>query len=422
MADGLGGQPGTPVMWTVASRTRRYRGERKSGCSLAAMIAKARLALFAAVGGGLTGLISFAFLRSLAWATNTRVAHGWLVWLLPAMGLLVGATYHYLGGRAKGGTPAVIEQGHLFTHGIPARMAPMIFGGSLAGHLAGASVGREGAALQMAGSVTDTVARWARLSADERRLLIAASLAGGWGAVFGVPFTGIAFTVQVTRRHRWQALLPAVISAFSGKVVVDLLGYRTHRPHMPSTNWTLGLPMKLALAGLAFGLAGRMFVWLWRLIRSRVAHWFRWPPARPVIGGIATLALMALVGRDYLGLSTPLLTEAFAGGHIDWWVPLLKLLFTAIALGTGFVGGEVAPLFVIGSTLGGAIAPGLHVAPSLLATTGSAATFAAAASVALTGIVLTIEQFGWNTLVPAVIICSAARLAAGKPGLYIAHH
>lgn len=75
------------------------------------MIVRARLLLFAAVGGGLTGLISFAFLRSLDLATDTRIANGWLVWLLPAVGLLVGATYHYLGGRAKGGTPAVIEQG-----------------------------------------------------------------------------------------------------------------------------------------------------------------------------------------------------------------------------------------------------------------------------------------------------------------------
>ena len=70
------------------------------------MMAKARLALFATIGGALTGLISYAFLRSLDWATNTRIAHGWLVWLLPAVGLLVGAAYHYLGGRAKGGTPA----------------------------------------------------------------------------------------------------------------------------------------------------------------------------------------------------------------------------------------------------------------------------------------------------------------------------
>ena len=387
------------------------------------MMSKARLALFATIGGALTGLISYAFLRSLDWATNTRIAHGWLVWLLPAVGLLVGAAYHYLGGRAKGGTPAVIEQGHLFTHGVPARMAPMIFGGSVVGHLAGASVGREGAALQMAGSVTDSAARLARLPADQRRLLIAASLAGGWGAVFGVPFTGIAFMLQVTRRHRWQALLPAVCSAFAGKVVVDALGYRmTNRPHLPAPRWVIGLPFQLLLAGIAFGLVARLFVWLLHIIRARMAHLVGWPPARPVVGGVATLGLMVLVGRDYLGLSSTLLTPAFAGDHVDWWVPLLKLLFTAIALGSGFVGGEVLPLFVMGGTLGAAIAPGLHAPAPLLATTGSAAAFSAAAGVMLTGVVLTVEQFGWNTLLPALIVGATARLAAGRPGLYVAHH
>jgi len=387
------------------------------------MFARLRLLLFAGIGGALTGLISFAFLRSLDWATRTRVAHGWLVWLLPVVGIVVGAAYHYLGGRAKGGTPAVIEQGHLFTHGVPARMAPMIFGGSVLGHIAGASVGREGAALQMAGSVTDSAARVARLSAEDRRTLIAASLAGGWGAVFGVPVTGIVFMLQVTRRHRWRALLPAVVSGFTGKLVVDALGYEmANRPTMPAPSWTIGLPFKLLLAGIAFGLVARLFVWLLHMIRARVAHSVKWPPARPLIGAAATLGLMALVGRDYLGLSSPLLASAFTGAHVDWWVPFLKLLFTAIALGTGFVGGEVAPLFVMGSTIGGAIAPGLHAPSSLLATTGSAAAFASAASVLLTGVVLTVEQFGWNTLIPALLVGAAARLAAGKPGLYVAHH
>ena len=96
--------------------------------------------VFAAIGGALTGVVSYAFLRSLTWATDTRLAHPSLLFLLPVAGLVVASTYHYLGGRAKGGTPYVIEQGNVFTHGVPARMAPMIWGGSVAGHLAGASV------------------------------------------------------------------------------------------------------------------------------------------------------------------------------------------------------------------------------------------------------------------------------------------
>ena len=379
-----------------------------------------RLLIASAVGGGLTGVVGFGFLRSLDWVTRTRLAHGWLVWLLPAVGLLVGLTYHYLGGRAKGGTPAVIEQGHMFSHGVPARMTPMIFGGSIAGHLVGASVGREGAALQLAGSVTDTAARVARFSDEERRTLIAASLAGGWGAVFAVPFTGVAFTMQVTRRHALRALLPALASGFAGHFVVRALGYKfSGRPHLPAPDWTLGLPAKLAVLGLACGLLARLFVASIHVIRRHVAHVLRWPPARPVLGGLATLAAIALFGRDYLGLSNNLLGPAFAGSHVDWYVPLLKLLFTAIALGTGFVGGEVLPMFVIGGTVGGAIAPGLHAPSTLFATTGSTAVFASAATVMLTGIVLTVEQFGWNTLLPALIVGLVARAVAGRPGLYV---
>jgi H+/Cl- antiporter ClcA len=387
------------------------------------VLARLRLLLFAAIGGVLTGLISWAFLEGLDHATRARLDHSWLLYTLPAIGLAVGAVYFYLGGHAKGGTPYVIEQGNIFTHGVPTRMAPLIWGGSVAGHLAGASVGREGAALQMAGSVTDTAARIGRLSDTDRRTLVVASLAGGWGGVFAVPFTGIAFAMQMTRKHRLRALAPAAVSAFTAKWTVDLAGYRMmRRPHLPVPDWTVGLPFKLLLAGVAFGLVGRGFVRLLFLTRSRIGHWVKWPPVRPVLGAAATIGLAALVGRDYLGLSTPLMSEAFAGVHVHWYEPLLKLAFTVIALGTGFVGGEVLPLFVMGSTLGGAMAPGLHASGPLLATTGSVAAFSSAAGTVLTGLVLTVEQFGWNTFVPAMIVGVAAHLAAGKPGLYMTHH
>jgi H+/Cl- antiporter ClcA len=283
-------------------------------------------------------------------------------------------------------------------------------------------VGREGAALQMAGSVTDTAARLGKLTPDERRTLVAASLAGGWGAVFAVPVTGIVFTLQVVKHRRWQALVPAVIAAYSGKWVVDALGYEMgDRPRLPRNDWTFGLPFKLAVVGIGVGLIARIFVALVKLTKRRMAHLVHWPPGRTVIGGAATVALMLIVGRDYLGLSTQLYSDAIAGNHIDWWDPLLKMVFTVIALGTGFVGGEVLPLFVMGSTFGAATAPAMNMSAPLLAATGAPAAFASAASVTLTGIVLTVEQFGWRTLIPAIIVGVFARMAAGRPGLYMAH-
>jgi H+/Cl- antiporter ClcA len=378
--------------------------------------------VFAAVGGALTGVVSYAFLHALDWATETRLEHGWLQWLLPLAGAVVAGTYHRWGGRAKGGTPYVIEQSHIHTHGVPARMAPFIFAGSTLGHLFGASVGREGAALQMAGSVTDTIARGARLSRQQRRTLVAASLAGGWGGVFAVPFTGVVFALQVCRGHRVRTLVPAVVSAFTATWVVRLLGYElSDRPRLPKSEWTLGLPFKFALFGIAVGLLARLFVATLKRVKRRSARWFHRPTVRAAAGGVATIALVWLFGTGYVGLSTPMYSTAIAGGAVDWWQPLLKLLFTAVALGTGYVGGEVLPLFVMGATLGGTLAPALGANGSLLAATGAPAAFASAASVAITGVVLSVEQFGSGVLVPALIVGLFARLAAGRPGLYRAH-
>ncbi|MEY4173542.1 MAG: hypothetical protein RI900_707, partial [Actinomycetota bacterium] len=249
--------------------------------------------LFAAVGGALTGVISYAFLRALDWATETRLENGWLQWLLPLAGAVVAGSYHRWGGRAKGGTPYVIEQSHIHTHGVPARTAPFIFVGSTIGHLFGASVGREGAALQMAGSVTDTVAGAARLSPSQRRTLVAASLAGGWGAVFAVPVTGVVFALQVCRGHRLRTIVPAIVSAVTGRWVVDLLGYEMgDRPRLPASEWTVGLPFKFALFGIAVGLLARLFVATLKRVRRRAARWFHHPVPRAVAGGVATIGMV----------------------------------------------------------------------------------------------------------------------------------
>jgi H+/Cl- antiporter ClcA len=394
------------------------------------MLRALRLTVLAAAGGAATGAVVFAFLRSLDHVTDLRLDHPWLVWLLPLVGLIVAGSYHRWGGRAKGGTTAVIEQANVFTHGAPARMAPLIFGGAVAGHLVGASVGREGAALQIAGSVTDTGGRLLRLSERDRRLLLAASLAGGWGAAFGVPLTGVVFTFQFARHHRWRTVPFSLVSAYSGRAVVHALGYPLDvTPPLPDVDWSVGLLVALIVGGLVFGLLARLFVRGLHSVKRRSAHLVGTPALRGFIGGAAVLALIAVFGRSYLGLSLPLLAEsldpATAGDPFGWARPVLKLLFTVVSLGTGFVGGDVAPLFVIGGTAGAAVAStlGCEVADRVvLAAIGSSVTYAAAASVTFTGIVLAVEQFGWNAFVPALVASVSTRIAAGRPGLYEAEH
>jgi H+/Cl- antiporter ClcA len=384
------------------------------------VIRLARLAAFAAVSGGLAGVASYAFLKALTWATTSRIEHGWLLWLLPLAGLVIGTIYHYLAGHAAKGTRHAVREARSLNFGAPARMAPLVFACAVLGHLCGASVGREGAAVQMSASITDTGARLLKLRSDDRQILLVASLAGGFSSIIGTPFAAVAFALLLTKRRGPLYIVTCAVAAIAGYFMVRWLdGVHRLYPTMPRIDWTVALPFKLIVVGALIGVVGRLYMWVGDSVTVFMSSRVAWPPLRPVVGGFATIGLAALFGRDYLGLSLPLLGQSIAGQHIDWWVPLLKLVFTVVALGTGFVGGEVIPLFVIGATLGATLAPSLHVSPALLAACGLATLFTTAAQVPLVGVILATELFGWNATIPVVVVAAAAWMALGRQGLYI---
>ena len=377
-----------------------------------------QLLTLGALSGVLAGVASFVFLELLDAVTDTRLDHEWLVWLLPLAGLFVGFVYHRVGGRAGGGTALAVSEAHAYTIGAPARMAPLVLGGTLLGHLFGASVGREGTAVQMSASLTDAGARRLHLDHDQRATLARAALAGGFGAVFGVPFAGVVFALEVARRRTWRALVAAVPAAFVGHGVVRLLGHDHHpRPNIV-VPFDAGNVLGLVAAGVAFGLTALAFARVVPLTKRWMQHLVPWAPLRPAIGGGATAVLALVLGSDYLGLSLPLLDDAFLG-NADWHDPALKLLFTVIALGSGFVGGEVTPLFVIGGTLGSTLAEPLGLAPVALTAIGLVAVFGAAAHVPLASAVMAGELFGPHAIAPALVACVVARVLVLGDGIYV---
>jgi H+/Cl- antiporter ClcA len=376
------------------------------------------LVVLGAMSGVAAGLASFVFLELLDLVTDTRRDDTWLVWLLPVAGLVIGFAYHRFGGRAVGGTALAVGEAHAYTVGAPARMAPMVLGGTLLGHLFGASVGREGTAVQMSSSLTDAGARRLGLDHDHRATLARAALAGGFGSVFGVPFAGIVFAMEVARRRTWRALLASIPAAFAGHGVVVGLGHEhTARPEIV-VPFGFGDVLVLVALGWCFGVTARVFASAVPLTKRWFARWIPWAPARPMVGGVATLALTLLLGADYLGLSTHLLDAAFIWGTRDWYDAPLKLLFTVIALGSGFVGGEVTPLFVVGGTLGSFLADPLGLDPVAATALGLVAVFGAAAHVPLACTVMAVELFGPHAFVPALLVCVVARVSVRRESIY----
>lgn len=377
------------------------------------------------VVGVLSGVSSAVFLTSLEWATDTRLAHGWLLFGLPFAGLAMGLAYHHGGKGSAAGNNLILDEIHEPRAWVPRRMAGMVLVGTIGTHLFGGSGGREGAAVQMAGSLTDGLNRRLGITGAERRILLLAAIGGGFASVFGVPFAGIVFAleVQAVGALRWKALLPTVAAAAVGDRVVRLAG--VHHSSYPSISvdaWSAGLVGKVVLAGVAFGLTSVLFAESVHRIKDLSAKAIAWPPLRPFVGGVAVIGLVYAVGtRDYLGLSIPLITAALAGGAgIATGAFALKLLFTAVTLGSGFQGGEVTPLFVIGSTLGVTLGHALGVPIPLMAALGFVAVFAGATNTPLACVAMGVELFGWGPVALLVLVCAVSYVSSGPGGIYLA--
>ena len=379
-----------------------------------------RWALLAAFVGCVAGALSAAFIEALDWATTSREARDWLVWLLPLAGLAVGSAYHYGGKGLERGSNLIVEQIRAHDTGIPLRMSPLIFVGSTVSHLFGASVGREGAALQLAAGVADPVGRRLGLSSPDRSLLLITAVAGGFGSVFGVPVTGAVFALEVPRigRVRYERIVPAVVASFVGDATVSALGVEhTRYPSLPGFEWSLSLALRIVLLGFAAGLVAMGFVALTHKVRDVITRLVRWYPLRPALGGAAVAALVLVFGwRDHQGLSIHLAQQAFAGTAAGFWPA--KPLLTAVSVGSGFVGGEVIPMVVTGALLGAFLGSILGANVALFAMVGSVAMLAGAANTPIACVVLGAELFGGSGVVLFALACAVAYVSSGHRGIY----
>jgi H+/Cl- antiporter ClcA len=373
--------------------------------------------------GILTGTASAIFLISLNWVTETRMANPWLLYVLPLAGFGVGWIYWRFGGDAAKGNNLVIDEVNNNRSKIPRRMMPFVLVGTLITHLFGGSAGREGTAIQMGASLADGLRRLLNLKGEDRRLMIMAGIAGGFGSVFGVPAAGFVFgmEVQSVGRMRYEGMIPCLVASFIGDTITRSLGApHSHYPAMAVVPIDALVLAKVSLAAIAFGLSSMLFVELTHGIKTFNSRLNNWKPLHPVFGGIAIIALTLLLGtNDYLGLGLPLIHESLEGTNVFAFAFLLKLIFTSVTLGSGYLGGEVTPLFVIGATLGYSLGSLLGLDPHFLASIGLVAVFAGASNTPLACAIMGIELFGSGSALYLFLGCALAYLASGHRGIYL---
>jgi H+/Cl- antiporter ClcA len=271
-----------------------------------------------------------------------------------------------------------------------------------------------------------------RLSAlvPDPSVAVLAGIAGGFGAVFGTPWAGALYAIElpVLGRFQWHRALQCLVASWLGHATCMALGvqHTTYPLAQALSLQPAGGLWQCALAALVFGLAARLFVGClrgWSLLFERLVI-PRW--ALPVVSALVILALTQVLGTDaYLGIGVtgrlpgdPSIVRCFEPGGVTAWSWGWKLLFTTVTLAGGFKGGEVTPLFFVGAALGNALAMLAGWPVQEFAAMGFVAVFAAASHTPLACAVLGWELFGPELLLPALLTCLVANAVATGTGLY----
>ena len=376
--------------------------------------------LFACIIGVVVGCVSAGFYLSFEFVTKLRLMHGWLLWLLPLGGVAIVQLYRVCGMEKDRGTNFVLMAVRE-NQPLPLRTAPLVFISTLITHLFGGSAGREGAILQIGGSISSSIGRLMRLNGRDSRVSTMCGMSAAFAALFGTPLTAAVFSMEIVSVGvmYYSALVPCVLSAIVGVQVSRFFKVvpKTYAIFaMPDFSWLLLL--KILALGVLCAMLSIVFC---QFMRAAPALYDRYVPnqtARAAVGGALVIALTLLCGtRNYNGSGGTIITAALEGSA-DHGAFLLKILFTAITLGAGFKGGEIVPAFFSGATFGAVIGPVLGLSPSFSAALAMVAVFCGVTNCPMTSIILALELFRGEQMPMFALCCAVSYMLSGYYSLY----
>lgn len=370
--------------------------------------------------GSVGGIAGSVFHICIDRVTEMRTENPFLIYLLPAGGLFIAFIYHMFSQKERLDTNRVLEALQQEKN-IPFVLSPLIFTGTLITHLLGGSAGREGAALQLGGSIGSGMGKAAKLNQKDMRTVIMTGMSAVFAALFGTPVTAAIFSIEVSTVGImcYEAILPCVLSAVTASHIAKLFSLGA----VKFSYFELGdISVELFAKTIAFSLLCAVISILFcsgikvceRAIKKITKNIY----LRALTGGCILVLITILVGTyDYNGAGMNVVENAMQG-NAKPEAFLLKILFTAITISAGFKGGEIVPAFFVGSTFGCVVGPILGMDPALAAALGFVAVFCGVINCPVASLVLSVEVFGGQGILLFAIACGICYVMSGNYGLY----
>ena len=375
----------------------------------------------AVIIGGVGGIVGALFHASVLNANELFFKYDKLILLLPFGGLIIVYIYKKCKMLGNKGTDSILASIRSDER-VPFCLAPLIFISTVITHFLGGSAGREGAALQLGGSIGSSVGKLFRLDSKDMHMVIMCGMSAVFSALFGTPITATFFALGITSVGimYYSGLVPCLMSSLTAYIITTMIGIE------PTHFIILGIPSVSAITILKTILIAALCAEL-SIIFCTVMHytarylkiWFKNPYLRIFVGGVIIIALTYLLGtRDYNGSGMNIIERAVTLGRANGWAWVLKIVFTAVTIGAGYKGGEIVPTFFIGATFGCFIAGLIGISPGFGAALGMIAMFCGVLNCPVASIILSIELFGAQGFILFAVATGVSYMLSGYYGLY----
>ena len=376
--------------------------------------------VFSLIVGTIVGLCGTAFYYGMTLVTLVRVQNPRLIFLLPIGGLIIVGLYHLLHDEKDTGTNLVISAIHSGDN-LPFRMAPLIFISTLITHLFGGSSGREGAALQIGGSIGNALGKLFRFDEKDKHVMIMCGMSAAFSALFGTPMAAAIFSMEMVSVGimYYIALVPCVISSLVAHGIALYFGV-SNELFLIEDIPAFGIlsSIKISVLAILCALVSILFCVALHQSEAFYKKFFKNPYLRVFVGGCVIVVLTLLVGnQNYNGTGINII-EKCLDGSVRPEAFLLKIIFTALTLGAGYKGGEIVPSFFTGAAFGCLFGNLLGFSPTLCTAVGMTSVFCGVTNCPITSLLISFELFGYDGMPYFLLSVAFSYMLSGYFGLY----